>query len=64
MRKFFRKIICVAAAAVMSAGLFTAAACSDVYEGKPLGGDYTTGEVVSNGGFAVEKGNYIYFING
>ena len=64
MRKFFRKIICVAAAAVMSAGLFTAAACSDVYEGKPLGGDYTTGEVVSNGGFAVEKGTYIYFING
>lgn len=64
MRKFFKKIICVAAAAVMSAGLIATAACSDVHDGKSLGGDYHTGEVVSNGGFAVEKGNYIYFING
>lgn len=64
MRKFFKKIICVAAAAVMSVGLFTAAACSDVYKGSSLGGDFSSGEVVSNGGFAVEKGNYIYFING
>ena len=30
----------------------------------PLGGDFSSGEVVSNGGFVVEKGNYVYFING
>lgn len=64
MRKFFKKIICIAATAVMSVSLFSAVACSDVYEAKSLGGDFSSGEVVSNGGFAVEKGNYIYFING
>ena len=28
------------------------------------GGRFLLGEVVSNGGFVVEKGNYVYFING
>lgn len=61
MRKFITKIICVLVAAVSVAGLLFAGACSKTVK---LDGDYSSGEVSSNGGFAVEKGNYIYFING
>lgn len=63
MRKFLKKTLCVVAAAVMGASLFTATACSEVYKSTALKGDIS-GEVVSNGGFAVQKGNYIYYING
>ena len=48
----------------MGASLFATAACSDVYKGDKLDGYTSEGEVVSNGGFAVEKGDYIYYING
>ena len=64
MRKFLKKVICVIGATVLGAGLFTATACSDVYKTTALNGDYHSGDVVSNGGFAVQKGNYIYYING
>ena len=63
MRKFFKKTICVLAAAAMGASLFTATACGGVYKSEALKGDIS-GNVVSNGGFAVEKGDYIYYING
>ncbi len=63
MRKFFKKIICVGAAAVMTASLFAVSACGGVYKGAALEGDIS-GAVSSNGGFAVEKGNYVYYING
>ena len=63
MRKFLKKIICVFAAAAMGASLIATAACSDVYKGNKLEGS-TAGTIVSNGGFAVEKGDYIYYING
>ena len=52
-----------AAAALIAAGLTVTAACSGNYKSDALTGDIS-GNVVSNGGFAVEKGNYIYFING
>lgn len=63
MRKVFRKIVCVLVASFMSAGLMAVAACDDVYKSQPLQGDIS-GEVASNGGFAVKKGGYVYFING
>ena len=64
MRKLFKKIICVAAAAVMGASLFATAACSSVYKSEKLDGEIVGDTVVSNGGFAVQKGNYVYYING
>ncbi len=64
MRKFFTKIICFAAAVIVALGLLLVSACSDVYKAKPLTGNVFAGEVTSNGGFAVEKGDYVYFING
>ena len=65
MRKIFNKILCFTAAAVATAGVITSTACTNVYKAKPL--DYkssATDKIKSNGGFAVEKGDYIYFING
>lgn len=65
MRKFLTKIICLVAAVIAAVGLLAVSACSDVYKAKPLSGENIfTGDVVSNGGFVVEKGDYIYFING
>lgn len=58
-----KKIIVLLFAAIMSVGLVFAG-CSQTnthYENK-LGG--LEGEVKSNGGFAVVKGDYVYFING
>lgn len=61
MRKMPKKLLTVFTAAVMSACALALPACSGF---TPLDGDYSSGEVVSNGGFVVEKGNYYYFING
>ena len=62
MKKPVTKIICAALASVVALGIASAAGCSG-YSGKQLAGD-TSGEISSNGGFAVEKGGYVYFING
>ncbi len=40
------------------------AGCNQVYTGKKLDGYVSEAAVASNGGFAVEKGDYVYFING
>ncbi|MDE6000748.1 MAG: hypothetical protein K2G96_00265, partial [Clostridia bacterium] len=66
MRKFLTKIICFVAAVIAAVGLIVVSACSDVYKAKPLSGEniFTDDKAVSNGGFVVEKGDYIYFING
>ncbi|MGN0819146.1 MAG: hypothetical protein ACI4M6_01945 [Christensenellaceae bacterium] len=40
----------------------TLVACSPSFKSTVT--DYSSGEVTSNGGFAVEKGEYVYFING
>ncbi len=46
-------------------GAVAAAGCSNYYNSAKLDGDYTySGKAVSNGGFAVEAGNYVYYING
>ncbi len=62
MRKSARKFLFVATAAVMALGAASLGACG--YTFTPLGGDFAAGDVSSNGGFVVEKGNYVYFING
>ena len=64
MKKTFTKIICAALASVVALGTAVAAGCSSYYDGERLGGNYSEGTVTSNGGFAVSKGNYVYFING
>ena len=63
MRKIFKKIISVCAAALLGTSILAVSACDGVYKGNKLEGS-TIGAVVSNGGFAVQKGNYIYYING
>ena len=62
MRKGFRKFIAIAAAAVMSAGALSLAACGTDFV--PPKGMPQDGDPVSNGGFVVAKGDYYYFING
>lgn len=62
MKKPFTKIICVIVAVIVAAGLWLFAGCSNFYTGGKL--TNTDGDVASNGGFAVEKGEYLYFING
>ena len=66
MRRIFNKIICFTAAAVAAVGVFTVSACSSTFKTSALDGNYSKGEVAKedNGGFAVKKGDYIYFING
>jgi hypothetical protein len=53
-------------AAVATLGSALAAGCNTTFKSKALKGDniFTSTAAVSNGGFAVEKGDYIYFING
>ena len=63
MRKLFKNILVCATAAVLAAGSAAFAACDKPFT--PLDGDYhSDAEAVSNGGFAVEYGKYVYFING
>ncbi|MBD5636968.1 MAG: hypothetical protein HDP28_03990 [Clostridia bacterium] len=65
MRKLYKNILVCATAAVLAAGSATFAACGK--SAKPLlpGNDYTSETpAISNGGFAVEYGDYVYFING
>lgn len=63
MKKHGTKIICAGVAAVVATGVALAAGCSPYNKGVSL--KYTPSEVTatSNGGFAVEKDGYIYFIN-
>ncbi len=63
MRNSLKRMLAVAAAAAIAAGALSVAACG--YQFEPLAGD-TQGPVKydSNGGFVVEKGDYVYFING
>lgn len=65
MRKRFTKIICALTAVVAAFGVASVSACADTYDSKPLKGNiFTESPAKSNGGFAVEKGDYVYFING
>lgn len=64
MRKLYKNILVCATAAVLAAGSVAFASCDDGFT--PLEGDdyKSTEAAVSNGGFAVEYGKYVYFING
>ena len=68
MRKYGKKILGVVAAATMLCSVAMTAGCGTVNFNfvKPDEAIYNAenGEVKSNGGFAVEKGGYVYFING
>lgn len=61
-----KKFISVLAAAVVAGSALAFSACSPIVYGldEPLSLPATAAEVQSNGGFAVEKGGYVYFING
>lgn len=63
MRKIFTKILCFTAATFTALGIFAVSACSNTYGGNKLAGDFS-GNVSSNGGFVVTKGEYVYFVNG
>ena len=60
-----KRILSVVAAATLLGATVGMSACGkDNYTGKALAGYTSEGEVTSNGGFAVQKGDYVYFING
>ena len=61
MRKSVKKFAIAFLAIVLAFATFVG--CGGNYTQKALDGDIS-GEVKSNGGFVVEKGNYVYFING
>ena len=63
MRKIFRKFSIAAACTLLAATAASMAGCG--YSFKPLdGAPAADAEVVSQGGFVVQKGDYVYFING
>ncbi len=61
-----KKFISLAAAATIAGSVLAISACSQKPYSldEPLSMPSATAEVASNGGFAVEKGGYVYFING
>ena len=61
-----KKFISLVAAATMASSVFALAACNAKPNSLKNPLDYTSSEsaAVSNGGFAVEKGEFVYFING
>ncbi len=64
MKNTGKRMISIVAATALLGGMVAFAGCSgSTYKGTKL--DYSSeGTVSSNGGFAVEKGDYVYFING
>ncbi len=66
MWKKGKKILSIVAAATCLSTAFAFAGCgAEVYKGDKLDGYTTPTEApAKNGGFAVEYGNYVYFING
>ena len=65
MRKTAKKIISLVAIATLFGSTLAMTACGKgTYKGEALEGYKSEGQVVSNGGFAVEKGEYIEFKSG
>ncbi len=63
MRKILKNVMTIFTAGVMAFGVASLAACGTNFT--PLkDAPAATAEVASNGGFVVEKGDYVYFING
>lgn len=63
MKKICKKLLIILAVLAMAVSALTFSGCS-YYSAQGLEGDYQSGEVSSQGGWVVQKGNYIYFING
>jgi hypothetical protein len=63
MRKHFTKILCVVTAVVSACSIGFLSACSD-YKSEGVESDKTVSSLTSNGGFLVETGDYVYFVNG
>ncbi len=66
MRNKSKKVLSLLAAITLLGSTVVMSSCGgDYYKAEPLSG-YTSTEdaAVSNGGFAVQKGDYVYFING
>ena len=63
MRSFRKKLTVIFAAALLGCSATSIAACNKSGFVPPTG-EIIGNEVKSNGGFAVEKGNFVYFING
>ncbi|MBO4381276.1 MAG: hypothetical protein J5815_03900 [Clostridia bacterium] len=60
-----KKIILIFTAIALVAVLASClVACNKGYNWKSVGGGDANAEVVSNGGYVVKQGNYLYFING
>ena len=61
-----KKIIGLVPAATMVSSTVALAACNNKPNSlkEPLSYTSTSDQAKSNGGFAVEKGDYVYFING
>ena len=64
MRNTSKKILGIISAIALSTTAFSFASCSEKFEMSTLTGYVSEAEVESNGGFAVRKGDYVYFING
>ena len=66
MSKRFTKIICITTAAISVVTSTFLAGCGNFYGNGSLSteGVFTEADAESNGGFAVTKGDYLYFING
>ena len=65
MRDKSKKILSIVAAATMLSTAFAFGGCGDYYTNDTtLSGVNAADAVSSNGGFVVEKGDYVYFING
>lgn len=54
----------IAALACLTSSAMFASCNTSAYKGDPVDGFDASAEVSSNGGFAVVKGDYVYFING
>lgn len=69
MRKRFTKIICALVALVCAFGVAFSTGCGQYFNSSALPGieftdEFKALEAESNGGFAVKKGDYVYFVNG
>lgn len=64
MRDKSKKLLSIAAAAVLGSTFFLAGCGTTAYKGDVLDNYVSAAEVTSNGGFAVQKGEFVYYING
>lgn len=59
-----KKIIGVVSALVLVVVLAACLVACNPYEWKSIGGGDASADVISNGGYVVKQGNYLYYING